>query len=75
MLLCVCSGDDIETLELTSSTVNPGEPKTGPYDFELLRLLGKGGYGKVSVHEYNWHICRHIETEIKSVVSCLLHSY
>lgn len=41
------SGDDIETLELTSSTVNPGEPKTGPYDFELLRLLGKGGYGKV----------------------------
>ena len=42
-----CSSDDVETLELSEHTVNPGEPKTGPYDFELLKLLGKGGYGKV----------------------------
>ena len=42
------SGDNVETLELTEQTVNPGQPKTGPHDFELLKLLGKGGYGKVS---------------------------
>ncbi len=42
------SGDNLETLELTEMTVNPGQPKTGPQDFELLKLLGKGGYGKVS---------------------------
>lgn len=42
------SGDNLETLELTEQTVNPGQPKTGPQDFELLKLLGKGGYGKVS---------------------------
>ena len=42
------SGDNVETLELTEQTVNPGEPKTGPQDFELLKLLGKGGYGKAS---------------------------
>ena len=42
-----CSSDGVETLELSEHTVNPGEPKTGPYDFELLKLLGKGGYGKV----------------------------
>jgi len=39
--------DDVETLELDENTVNPGEPKAQPKDFELLRLLGKGGYGKV----------------------------
>jgi p70 ribosomal S6 kinase len=28
-------------------TVNPGQEKVGPKDFELLKVLGKGGYGKV----------------------------
>lgn len=41
------SSGEFETLELSEFTVNPGQPKTGPYDFELLKLLGKGGYGKV----------------------------
>lgn len=40
-------GDDVERIELDETTVNPGEPKASPKDFELLRLLGKGGYGKV----------------------------
>jgi len=40
--------EDVETVELSELTVNPGEPKTGPHDFELLKLLGKGGYGKVA---------------------------
>ena len=45
---CVVNrNEDVETVELSELTVNPGEPKTGPQDFELLKLLGKGGYGKV----------------------------
>lgn len=39
--------EDIETLQLTEQTVNPNQEKTGPQDFELRRVLGKGGYGKV----------------------------
>ncbi|XP_050410277.1 ribosomal protein S6 kinase beta-1 isoform X1 [Patella vulgata] len=38
---------DMETIELTEQTVNPGQLKAGPHDFELLKVLGKGGYGKV----------------------------
>uniref|UniRef100_A0A914DK56 Ribosomal protein S6 kinase n=1 Tax=Acrobeloides nanus TaxID=290746 RepID=A0A914DK56_9BILA len=37
----------VETIELLDSTVNPPNVKIGPEDFELLRVLGKGGYGKV----------------------------
>lgn len=29
------------------SEQNVGKEKTGPQDFELLKVLGKGGYGKV----------------------------
>ncbi|KAK3084952.1 hypothetical protein FSP39_021972 [Pinctada imbricata] len=39
--------DGMEMLELTENTVNPGQLKVGPQDFELLKVLGKGGYGKV----------------------------
>ncbi|XP_033747555.1 ribosomal protein S6 kinase beta-1-like [Pecten maximus] len=39
--------DGMETLELSENTVNPGQLKVGPQDFELLKVLGKGGYGKV----------------------------
>ena len=48
--LCDCvvnREEDVETVELSELTVNPGQPKTGAQDFELLKLLGKGGYGKV----------------------------
>ena len=41
------SDEDVETLELSEMTVNPGHQKCGPSDFELLKVLGKGGYGKV----------------------------
>ena len=42
----------METIELLDSTVNPPNVKIGPEDFELLRVLGKGGYGKV--YKANW---------------------
>ncbi|ESN95566.1 hypothetical protein HELRODRAFT_193541 [Helobdella robusta] len=38
---------DLETVELTDRIVNVGQPKAKPEDFKLLKLLGKGGYGKV----------------------------
>jgi len=38
---------ELETFELSEDFVNPGQPQTRPQDFELLKLLGKGGYGKV----------------------------
>lgn len=32
---------------MSEQIVNPGKEKTGPEDFSLLKVLGKGGYGKV----------------------------
>jgi len=43
----VCRDGELETFELSEDFVNPGQPRTRPQDFELLKLLGKGGYGKV----------------------------
>uniref|UniRef100_A0A452U9T9 Ribosomal protein S6 kinase B2 n=1 Tax=Ursus maritimus TaxID=29073 RepID=A0A452U9T9_URSMA len=34
-------------MELTETSVNQGPERIGPHCFELLRVLGKGGYGKV----------------------------
>lgn len=36
-----------EEVELTESSVNLGPERIGPHCFELLNVLGKGGYGKV----------------------------
>lgn len=38
---------DFETLELTEANVNPTQERMSPKDFDLLKVLGKGGYGKV----------------------------
>ncbi|XP_072391519.1 ribosomal protein S6 kinase beta-2-like [Diabrotica undecimpunctata] len=43
----IVESDDTETVHLTEQNVNPGQEKTGPQDFELRKVLGKGGYGKV----------------------------
>jgi len=37
----------VETLSISEETVNPKDEKIGPNSFELLKVLGKGGYGKV----------------------------
>lgn len=37
---------NVEAIELCENTVNP-KNRVGPADFELLKVLGKGGYGKV----------------------------
>ncbi|KAL1140705.1 hypothetical protein AAG570_000635, partial [Ranatra chinensis] len=39
--------EDVETVQLCEQTVNLGNEKIGPQDFELRKVLGKGGYGKV----------------------------
>lgn len=39
--------EDLETVQLSEQNVNTGKEKTGPQDFELRKVLGKGGYGKV----------------------------
>ncbi|XP_077177010.1 ribosomal protein S6 kinase beta-2 [Paroedura picta] len=46
------SGPDLipgyyEEIEISESSVNNGAEHIGPHCFELLRVLGKGGYGKV----------------------------
>ncbi|CAJ0578817.1 unnamed protein product, partial [Mesorhabditis spiculigera] len=40
---------NMEAIDIGSvtSSVNPGGVRVGPQDFELLKVLGKGGYGKV----------------------------
>ncbi|KAI4460402.1 hypothetical protein MML48_5g00002656 [Holotrichia oblita] len=43
----IVESDDLETVQLTEENVNRGQEKTGPQDFELRKVLGKGGYGKV----------------------------
>src|SRR5215510_5727384 len=39
--------EDLETVQLSEQNVNTGKEKTGHQDFELRKVLGKGGYGKV----------------------------
>ncbi|KAI6176469.1 Ribosomal protein S6 kinase [Aphelenchoides bicaudatus] len=38
---------ELESIQLCDSNVNPPNTKIGPDSFEILKVLGKGGYGKV----------------------------
>lgn len=40
--------DDCEKYEVSENNVNQGTEQICPECFELLRVLGKGGYGKVN---------------------------
>ncbi len=44
---CTLHREQLETVQLTSETVNKTSEKVGPECFDLLKVLGKGGYGKV----------------------------
>ena len=39
--------EPLETVPLNPETVNQTSEKIGPECFDLLKVLGKGGYGKV----------------------------
>lgn len=39
----------METFDITSESVNRTSEKIGPQCFDLLKVLGKGGYGKVRI--------------------------
>lgn len=39
--------DGAQAIQISEDLVNPGSNKLGPGDFELKKVLGKGGYGKV----------------------------
>lgn len=41
------SSEDVETVTISEQNVNPGRERVGPQDFELCKVIGKGGYGKV----------------------------
>lgn len=43
----IYSVEGSESITLSQEIVNPGTAKLGPEDFELKKVLGKGGYGKV----------------------------
>ncbi|XP_071946289.1 ribosomal protein S6 kinase beta-1-like [Antedon mediterranea] len=40
-------GEGMESVPLSEALVNPTEERVGPEHFQLLKVLGKGGYGKV----------------------------
>ena len=43
--------EDLETIEITENMVNPNT-SIGPQDFQLLKLIGRGNYGKVIINLY-----------------------
>ena len=47
-LFLFLSSLEVETLSISEETVNPKDEKIGPNSFELLKVLGKGSFGKVS---------------------------
>lgn len=50
-------GNDVETVPISEENVNPKDEKVGPESFELLKVLGKGGYGKVRIYmAFSWYL-------------------
>jgi p70 ribosomal S6 kinase len=47
MFVIFSDSPNVQTFALHEGNVNPPNVKVGPQDFQLLKVLGKGGYGKV----------------------------
>ncbi|CAH1404073.1 unnamed protein product [Nezara viridula] len=43
----ILESEDIDAVELSETNANPSRERAGPADFELTKVLGRGGYGKV----------------------------
>lgn len=50
LFLHLSNMDDCEKIEISEDSVNQGTESIRPECFELLRVLGKGGYGKVHIY-------------------------
>ncbi|XP_017886174.1 ribosomal protein S6 kinase beta-1-like [Ceratina calcarata] len=43
----ITDSEGCETVPISEQNVNRGRERAGPQDFELCKVIGKGGYGKV----------------------------
>ncbi|XP_011506562.1 PREDICTED: ribosomal protein S6 kinase beta-1-like [Ceratosolen solmsi marchali] len=43
----IIESEEVETVAISEQNVNLGRERAGPQDFELCKVIGKGGYGKV----------------------------
>ncbi|XP_043283406.1 ribosomal protein S6 kinase beta-1-like [Venturia canescens] len=43
----IIEADGVEAVPISEQNVNRGRERAGPEDFELCKVIGKGGYGKV----------------------------
>ncbi|XP_017752304.1 PREDICTED: ribosomal protein S6 kinase beta-1-like [Eufriesea mexicana] len=43
----ITESEGVETVPISEQNVNRGRERAGPQDFELCKVIGKGGYGKV----------------------------
>ncbi|ULU00263.1 hypothetical protein L3Y34_001047 [Caenorhabditis briggsae] len=53
----------MESIQLCASAINPPNVRVGPEDFQLLKVLGKGGYGKKT--DWNLVYARRLEAPFK----------
>lgn len=45
--MCCCRTEGLEAVAISGQNVNHGTERAGPQDFELCKVIGRGGYGKV----------------------------
>lgn len=65
--------DDCEKIEISEDNVNQGTESIRPECFELLRVLGKGGYGKVAASPEKWlsKLCKRVTELVEHVTFSL----
>ena len=63
-------GADLEKVSLCQATVNP-KSQIGPSDFDLLKVLGKGGYGKVFQVSLRMRSCYSVKKQLMASINSL----